>query len=165
MDKTIRLGTIDTGRKQPSDVYCHIKHEGGRLSITGVVGPTMGGDAHGNCGQIVDSLADVSPACGKWTKTAIKRFAATWRRWHLNDMRAGSPVQEEWLRSNPIDRKDYAHPKSHYEVASCRLAEADLNPDPDGYKYGHAWKSEEVPASVLSYLSRLPDTDKTPAWV
>lgn len=34
-----------------------------------------------------------------------------------------------------------------------------------GYKYGHAWKREEVPADVLEFLRSLPDTDKQPAWV
>ena len=34
-----------------------------------------------------------------------------------------------------------------------------------GYKYGHAWKREEVPEGVLQWLSDLPDSKKTPAWV
>lgn len=34
-----------------------------------------------------------------------------------------------------------------------------------GYKYGTAWKREEVPADVIAFLQSLPDTDKKPAWV
>lgn len=34
-----------------------------------------------------------------------------------------------------------------------------------GYKYGTAWKREDVPADVIAELAALPDTDKTPAWV
>lgn len=34
-----------------------------------------------------------------------------------------------------------------------------------GYKYGTAWKREEVPASVIAFLQSLPETDVTPAWV
>lgn len=34
-----------------------------------------------------------------------------------------------------------------------------------GYKYGSAWKREEVPAEVIEFLQSLPDADKTPAWV
>jgi len=34
-----------------------------------------------------------------------------------------------------------------------------------GYKYGTAWKSEEVPQSVIDFLFSLPDTDMRPAWV
>lgn len=34
-----------------------------------------------------------------------------------------------------------------------------------GYKYGSAWKREEVPAEVLAFLESLPDSTITPAWV
>lgn len=34
-----------------------------------------------------------------------------------------------------------------------------------GYKYGSAWLREELPAEVVEFLTSLPDTDKTPAWV
>jgi hypothetical protein len=34
-----------------------------------------------------------------------------------------------------------------------------------GYKYGTAWKREEVPADVIAFLQSLPDTDIKPAWV
>lgn len=34
-----------------------------------------------------------------------------------------------------------------------------------GYKYGTSWLTEEVPEDVLSWLSELPETKKTPAWV
>ena len=34
-----------------------------------------------------------------------------------------------------------------------------------GYKYGHEWKSVDVPADVIEFLKSLPDTDLTPAWI
>ena len=34
-----------------------------------------------------------------------------------------------------------------------------------GYKYGSAWKTEQVPEDVLQFLYNLPDTTKSPAWV
>lgn len=34
-----------------------------------------------------------------------------------------------------------------------------------GYKYGTAWKTEQVPEDVLQFLYNLPDTTKRPAWV
>lgn len=101
-------------------------------------------------GQCVDTIAD---AFGNPPKLA--RVVALWRRWHLNGMRAGSAVQEEWLRANPLDPTTYAYPKSHYEVASAALAAAGLNPDPTGYKYGSAWVREDVPAEVLTELRQL----------
>lgn len=34
-----------------------------------------------------------------------------------------------------------------------------------GYKYGHSWKFEEIPADVIEFLESLPDADIEPAWV
>lgn len=34
-----------------------------------------------------------------------------------------------------------------------------------GYKYGTAWKKEEVPQEVIDWLFALPETNKRPAWV
>lgn len=34
-----------------------------------------------------------------------------------------------------------------------------------GYKYGSAWRKEDVPQDVIDFLRSLPDTDKKPAWV
>ena len=34
-----------------------------------------------------------------------------------------------------------------------------------GYKYGTAWKTEEVPQEVIDWLFILPDTKVQPAWV
>lgn len=68
-------------------------------------------------------------------------------------MKAGSPIQEQWLREHPIDPSEYEYPRSHYEVARAKLAEAGLNPDPDKYAYGSAWKTEELPADVLAEIA------------
>lgn len=99
------------------------------------------------CGQAIETVAGYFPADSK-----LQRMAEIWRRWHLNDMRAGSPAQEDWLRSNPVPPSEYAYPKSYYEVVSAKLAEAGLNPDADGYRYGHAWKREEIPADVVAEI-------------
>lgn len=34
-----------------------------------------------------------------------------------------------------------------------------------GYKYGTAWKKEEVPQDVIEFLMNLPDAEIEPAWV
>lgn len=33
------------------------------------------------------------------------------------------------------------------------------------YKWGNAWKFEEVPSEVIAFLNSLPDTDVLPAWI
>lgn len=157
IDKVVRLG-----RGQCGNVYCKIRFSDGKLSITGVEGPKPNGDAIGSCGQIVDHLAaDVTEYAPGWDAEKVAEFADVWQRWHLNDMRPGSPAQESYLRANPVI---YQYPESHYEKASAALAAAGLNPD-NGYKYGSAWLKESVPEDVLRFLSSLPDTDTKPAWV
>lgn len=168
MRKVMRLGTLPTYNDRRMSVFvCAEFTNDGRLSITGVEGPTRGGNAIGGCGQIVMSLSEpggldgFEPGPG-WTLESVRRLLEIWDRWHLNDMRAGSFVQEEFLRANPIM---FRYPESHYEKASAALAEAGLNPDADGYKYGNAWKREDVPAEIIAEIMAFPDTDIQPIWI
>ena len=171
--KVVRIGTmLPPWRKVPYSIFCEIKFvngaDGNKLSITGVEGPTAGGNCVGSCGQIEmhlkDELDKITPAPG-WDAAKIEQFFKVWDRWHLNDMKAGSAVQEQYLRDNPIDKSEYQYPKSYFDAATKALKAAGLNPDASGYKYGHAWKREDVPDEVIEFLKSLPDTDKKPAWV
>lgn len=162
--KIVRLGTGRWG-----DIFAKITFRGDRLSIVGVEGPKLNGDAYGGCGQIYGSYltpeqrAEIKNPAPKWDAEKIAQFFATWKRWHLNDMRAGSPAQEEYLRAHPVS---YSYPKSHYDAAREALSAAGLHPDPsNGYLYGSAWLTEPVPADVLEWLRALPDADIQPAWV
>ena len=164
LSKVVRLGKTQIGRFK-RDVFCKIEIKDGKLSICGVEGPKANGNCFGSCGQIDMHRPNiVSPAPG-WDQDTISHFFAVWHRWHLNDMRAGSPDQERWLRENPIPEAECAYPKSHYDVACVKLAAAGLNPDKDGYMYGHGWNTEELPEDVIEFLSNLPETDIQPAWV
>lgn len=177
MKKIMRIGTVPCGHSHAS-LYCVVKDENGHLSFTGVIGPLRSGNARGSCGQIDMGFAhrnhaDNDPRTSNPIKVGQIRFAKgwtpkkwldlldAWKRWHLNDMRAGSPVQEDWLRTHLVIA---VYPENHYDKASAALKRAKLNPDPDGYKYGSAWRSEAVPAEVLTFIQSLPDADKTPAW-
>ena len=164
MEKTIRIGkTRDRG-----NLYCIIRFDGKRLSITGVEGPLANGNAKGSCGQIVMHEWDIVEYAPGWAADKAEEFRRLWNEWHLNDMTAGSHAQEEWIKANPLD---YAYPKSHYEVYRDALHSAGLNPDPNylhngkPYAYGSAWLFREVPADVIAWFEALPDTDITPAWV
>lgn len=155
--KLLRPGLVDVGygdTPKLRSVFVTVAYTDGRLSLSGVEGPTANGDALGSSGQCSD-LAVVDYAPG-WTAEMVDRLRAEWERWHLNDMRAGSPAQEAWLRANPVKA---TYPESHYDKASEALAAAGLNPD-GGYRYGSAWLTEEVPADVLAWLQALPDSDR-----
>lgn len=135
-------------------IFCKIVFNGGRLSITGVVGPSIGGHCKGSCGQIVDEVERGCPQLG-FESGVLERFCAIWREWHLNDMRAGNASQRAFLRGRRY--KDYSE--------ACELlAEVGLLVE-SGYRYGTAWLREEVPLEVVEFLRSLPDSPVVPAWV
>jgi len=163
MKKIVRLGTAKTYRGRAYSIFCKIEFKDGRLSISGVEGPLPSGNCLGACGQIDMHLRDqqdtITPAPG-WDRDKLAHFFAIWNRWHLNDMRAGSPAQMAELAKHTYP----GQPTSHYDWAKQTLAAAGLEPD-NGYSYGSAWLTEEVPDSVIEWLTGLPDTDVQPAWV
>lgn len=127
-------------------VFVEITFENGELSLHGVVGPTIGGNAHGSAGQIQDELKRrprrIAPG---WNGLKIAKLYNVWERWHLNDMR--SECAHQRLRGETWQ----THPS-----AVC----------PDcGYRLGSAWLKEDVPPEVINWLFSLPDTDRTPNWV
>ena len=144
------LGKCDynnSGRKNCAAYITWELSEDGRFSMQAEVWNPRKTDIY--CGgQCVDTVAAMFPH-----NSRARRMVAVWERWHLNDMKAGSAAQEKYLREHPLDPASYAYPKSHYDVASKVLADAGLNPDPaTGYKYGHAWQREELPAEVLAEI-------------
>jgi hypothetical protein len=162
--KIVRPGTVECGRSNVS-LYLSIKWDGSRLSISGVVGPTDSGNARGSCGQVIDSLLAIEKYAKGWDRASAVKLARLWRRWHLNDMRAGTPGQELILRMERSRRRSAGlSPLIGYDEACAYLASVDTLVD-DGYKYGCGWLHEDVPADVLEWFAALPDTDKRPAWV
>ena len=171
---------IHPGRGRDGEIFCAIKFADGRLSLTGVEGPLPNGNARGGCGQITIDPSELNLATG-WTSSMVKRFCKVWTEWHLNDMRAGCEHQRTagWAKRRintfkprgtygkhfPGQRSDSwnmlvwvtraEHPKGLLSEP-CEVC---------GYKYGSAWLREDVPAEVLDFLTSLPDTDVTPAWV
>jgi hypothetical protein len=160
--KTVRLGTIASYGGRHISIFCFVEYRDGRLSITGVEGPTASGNCIGGAGQIDmhlrSQIGDIRPAPA-WDRSMLDRFFAVWKEHHLNDMKAGSPDQRAFLRDNGLEA-------AGYEGICEVLAEAGLNPDPnyqhDGqpYRYGSAWLREEVPQDVLDFLRNLPDADR-----
>ena len=146
---TMRLGATPWG-----SLFVTVEWDGSRLSLTGVEGPKANGDAKGSCGQCVGSIDDLTTYAPEWDKAKAERLKGLWERWHLNDMRAGSPAQEEFLRANPVTA---AYPETHYDKATEALDAAGLNPE--GGRYGHRWNFEEVPASVVAELFAFPVAD------
>lgn len=162
--KIVNPGTAACG-KINRQLFAEITFADGRLSIYGVIGPKSNGDSFGAFGQIQEELGRVVPAKG-WNEEMVKKFQTIWNRWHLNDLRAGTPKQMRFLEgleshSGPVD----------YESAVEAMKEAGIYEDGDfiregkPYRYGSAWLTEEVPAEVLDWLQNLPEAANKPAWV
>ncbi len=122
-----------------SNVFIDVKYNGGRLSI---VGEHRDGRDRTSGGQIVDlTRAEFGHL------PAVALLCHYWERWHLNDMRAGLPVQMDYLRAFPPAPKDC----DWYNSACESLRAANLY-EVDGYKFGEKWIREEAPAYVLEWL-------------
>ncbi len=160
--KIVRLGTIASYGGRRMNIFCTVEFKAGKLSISGVEGPLASGNCVGGCGQIDmhlrDQIKEITPAPG-WDCVRLTRFFQVWKKWHLNDTKAGSPAQEAFLDANKLADNGYV-------AVSHRLADAGLNPDPNHlvngapYKYGSAWLRVEVPADAVEFLRDLPDADK-----
>ena len=112
MKKIVHPCDVLIGTRQ-YPLFCQIEIDNGRLSISGVIGPTKGGNARGGCGQIEWEFAHRNPEHNdprEKNPTTPSRFAKgwdvgmwydfleIWHLWHLNDMRAGCEHQvgPEW---------------------------------------------------------------------
>lgn len=182
MKRIYLVGTLrawNGQRKVDMDLFVKAEVVEGRLSMKGVGGPYWPGLCLGTAGQIDMCFAHRNPRDNDQrypepTQPSEIKFAPgwdaekwldlldVWKTWHRNDMRAGSPVQEEYLWLNPIHA---VYPETYYEKASALLAEAGLNPDQNGYKYGSAWLKEELPKEIVAFLESLPKSPVKPAWI
>lgn len=160
INKVVNPGRVMVGR-QNANVFCRIKISyNGRLSITGVVGPLRSGKCRGSCGQIADELVDPTLKLNKgWNPELVKSFLGVWERWHLNDMRAGTPAQEDFLR--PLGLSGYGDMCEALKEAGLYTVEHEGMP----YRYGQGWLKEELPPHIRAFLASLPDSKITPAWV
>ena len=83
--------------KYYGNVYCKIEFKNGRLSISGVESPRPNGNCLGGCGQIYDELSNIDTFNKGWDIEKLNSFVAVWKKHHLNDMRAGTAKQMEFL--------------------------------------------------------------------
>lgn len=151
---------VRVGKCREDDVYCKIEIKNGKLSISGVIGPLANGNCSGPAGQIIMSDWAISEYAPGWSKELEQAFRDVWHRWHLNDMKAGTPAQEAELRKYEFP----GAPTSYYTWAKGIIETAGLQPD-NGYYYGSSWLTEALPNDVVVFLESLPPADKTPAWV
>ena len=161
--KVVRIGLVRLGewRKRRVHVYARIEYSAGRLSISGVEGPNAFGNCAGGAGQIdigVPGYMEGGQYAYGWDGETLARLASIWRRYHLNDMRAGTVAQSEFLRlARAALPPRYAG--ASYDATRDMLRAVDLYVD-SGYEYGSKWLNEDVPSTALDFLRALPAADR-----
>lgn len=85
-----------------------------------------------------------------WTADACEILADAGDRWHLNGMRAGCSHQVVVWEDG-----EYGRRPSLTETVPCRTS---------GYRYGHAWLVEPMPADGVGYFRVLVETGRPPVW-
>lgn len=83
-----------------------------------------------SCGQCYDDADDNDLPIHK-----------IWKDYHLNDLKAGLPVQEEFLKNNSLMKSNYLEAKK--ELQSANLYEV------DGYRYGSGWLQMILPQEII----------------
>lgn len=139
MKKTINMGYCKIAgeqrrRKAIVDVKLEVRDGKLYLSIVGEIN----GYSSGQC-------------CKEMEKYAVQKrqnfdeIIEIWKRYHLNDMRAGTPKQEravrEYCKNNEYD----------YNKVREYLDSVGLLVD-NGYTYGTSWLYEEIPQDVLNKI-------------
>ena len=71
-----------------------------------------------------------------------------WKKYHLNDLHAGTPKQEKALKKVELLGGNY------YDEACEYLKSINLYED-NGYKYGSSWLKEEIPTKDLNEIKKL----------
>lgn len=124
--------TVVFNDKEKQKVKLKIELKEGRFSISG--------DCGGSFGQCYDSI--------KPTPTQ-KKIIAIWKKYHLNDMNAGTPEQEKALKGFKGDydaQCEHLKKKGLYEVTL-------KNGKP--YKYGTGWITRELPTDLWAEVEAV----------
>lgn len=146
--KEIDLGKVDyngTGRKANRvtlDVRIEDRRGEPELSIMGNVWNHLGTDIYSG-GQNLDTIARLFPNDPK-----VQRILEVWREWHLNCMHAGTPAQEQAIKEGRESGEITTYPD--WYGSACRYLESRGLLEDNGYRYGSAWLSRELPQGIIA---------------
>jgi hypothetical protein len=96
------------------------------------------------CGQCLDEISHYV------SDPVFKKIYRLWKAHHLNDMHAGTTLQEQCLE----DHKDEMGFCYDYTKACEILKKYNLYID-NGYKYGTGWLYREIPEADLNEIKEL----------
>lgn len=98
-------------------------------------------------GQCLDILS-------KYVKNPLfKRINKLWNLYHLNDMNAGTPDQENAIEQWKVNGNKYDYTAACEYLKSINLYEVEHEGKP--YKYGHKWIYASIPENDLQDIKNL----------
>lgn len=143
MKKTIKLGKIDgygNGRKVClAEIEIELTDDG-KFSVCGGVWNSRRTD-YIMCGQCLDELYPHLKNNSKF-----KQVYEWWKKWHLNDLHAGTEKQEQALEDAGM--KNWAN---EYSKCCDYLESIGLLYD-NGYEFGTSWLKREIPAEIQEQM-------------
>ena len=148
MKKKFNFGKIDYnnhGRKE-NLVTVEVKFENGCFSASGNIWNRLGTDLI-QCGQCINTINQYLK-----DNKLFNCIYEIWKEYHLNDLTAGSPKQEEYLKNTKTEG---------YDDNCKKLDQADLLTDNSylhngkPYRYGSAWLKTKIPSEVQKQIRTL----------
>lgn len=98
-------------------------------------------------GQCLDEIAKDYPK-----NKEVQLITKLWKKYHLNDMNAGSPKQTEYLKSLG-EYKSYEWACEELKKVGL-LYDKEFSPD-EPYQYGSAWLYREIPKDDLELIKQI----------
>ena len=162
MEKTISLGKIDLdgiGRKDNLvEVYLRLDKNKDDKPVFGIYGNIWNRIKSNTLvgGQCEDEINKHLPSNLTWRK-----IYSVWKNYHNNDLNAGSPKQEAFVKElNPtVDELNsfsdsYSYRCKELEKAGLLVDKSYLH-NGKPYRYGTAWIYQEIPAKGLEEIESL----------
>lgn len=136
-----------------------------KISPENVIKLSITGHYRGGYGQIQDSIGDMEFTKQLVDDNTLNQLLEIWDKYHLNDIKAGTRLQTEFLefaKTNPNLKWDNLN---HYEFCLHILRQHQLMIDVESnpqrpYKYGSQWLFKSIPADVISFLTYLKSDSK-----
>lgn len=140
MNRTISFGEIDWYGHGQRDCSVEVKLRLEDTDQGAVFSACTGIVCGGQCFEgLISFISD----------PAFQEIVHLWRRYHLNDMHAGTPEQEaevkRWLGARPYD---YPAAREHLREVGLLTVEHEGKP----YTYGTGWLFEPIPATDLARI-------------
>ena len=130
---------IKTENRKTLDIDLTQIEEYRTLSISGEIWSKKNTDLLA-CGQIYDEIGKLFPGNKK-----VQRIVEIWKRWHLNDINAGTRAQRDFLKDR--DLVGYSNCRFSLELAGLLFDH--------GYKYGSGWLVEVLPVEIENEIIKL----------